>query len=103
MDRSKRFDEATAQLSLTDEQQPKVDKILDEAQQQVAKLREEAKASGDRAAAKEKAKDVMKDTIGKLSHVLTPEQRGKLRELIKEAHAQKKAENSPSTQPSATN
>jgi Spy/CpxP family protein refolding chaperone len=94
--------EATAQLDLTAEQQPKVDKILDDAQQEVAKLRQAAKASGDRAAVKEKAKEVIKDTIGKLSHVLTPEQRGKLRELIKEARAEKKGENSPATQPAGT-
>ena len=46
-----RIREILPQLSLTDEQQPKVDKILDDAQQQAAALRQEAKSSGNREAA----------------------------------------------------
>jgi len=84
-----------AQLDLTDDQKPKVDQILSDAQDKAQAIKVESKG-GDKTAAKEKTKQLFKDTTEQLSKILTTEQRTKLRAMMKEAKAEKK---SPTTQP----
>ena len=77
------FKAALAKLDLSADQQTKVDGILADAKAQFQALRAEAKP-GDRAVLRDKVRTILRDTHDKLATVLTPEQKAKFRELMRE-------------------
>ena len=93
---------ALEKLDLSDDQAKKIGDIISTAQQDLQQVRDDAKASGDKTAVREKVRTIMTDTLKKVSAELTPEQKTKLREQMKEFREQRKAQHSdqsPSTQP----
>ena len=91
-----KFKAALAKLDLTADQQTKIDGILTDAKAQLQALRGEGK-NGDRTAMRDKVRTILRDTHEKLAVVLTPEQKVKFRELMKEQRQGAK----PGTQPAA--
>ena len=88
------FRAALAKLDLSADQQTKVDGILADAKAQLQALRGEGK-TGDRAALRDKVRTILRETHDKLAAVLTPEQKAKLRELMKEHRQQTKPGGKP--------
>ena len=93
-DRLAKFKANLAKLDLTADQQTKVDGILTDAKAEMQALRGEAK-NGDRAALRDKVRTILRDTHEKLAATLTPEQKTKLRELMKEQRQGAKAGTRP--------
>lgn len=85
-----KFKAALAKLDLTADQQTKVDAILADAKAQLQALRTEAK-NGDRTGLRDKVRTILRETHDKIAAVLTPEQKAKLRELMKESRQDSKA------------
>jgi Spy/CpxP family protein refolding chaperone len=88
------FKAAVAKLDLTADQQTKIDGILADAKAQLQALRGQAR-TGDRTALRDKVRTILRDTHDKLAAVLTPEQKARLRELLKEHRQSEKAATSP--------
>lgn len=88
------FKAALAKLDLTADQQTKVDAILADAKTQLQALRGQDKTGG-RAALREQVRTILRDTHDKLAAELTPEQKAKLRELMREHRQQTKPGGKP--------
>jgi biopolymer transport protein ExbB/TolQ len=75
-----------AELSLTDEQKTKIDPILADAESKLTELRDNAKAGTDeeKKAAREKGREIMKETVTKIMAELTEDQQKLAREKMKE-------------------
>jgi Spy/CpxP family protein refolding chaperone len=71
-----RLEQLTTQLSLTDDQKPKVEAILNDEQQAVANLRKDKTLTPE--ARKEKQKELSDASKEKIRALLTPEQAAKL-------------------------
>ena len=81
-ERAQMADRLQAALGLSEEQTAKVEKILAEQGQKRRSARQEARAAGDRMAAREKMQAVAAETQELLSGVLNEEQMSKYRELM---------------------
>lgn len=83
--------EVLAQLNLTDDQKAKVKDLDTKANEDLKKAAADAKVSGDKLAAKEKAKTILKDYRKDLVAILTPDQQKQYKQLYKEAVEKAKA------------
>ena len=77
-----RMEKLTTALSLTDEQKPKVEKVMKETEKKMKELGQ----GGDR----EKRKEIMDDQTKKMKEILTPDQFTKYEDLMKQMRAGKK-------------
>jgi Spy/CpxP family protein refolding chaperone len=75
--------EALEQLNLSTDQKEHIHKIVEDAPTQIKPILESAKA-GDRENAREEIRTIVKDTLKKISALLTEEQKEKLHTLIHE-------------------
>lgn len=99
-----RLKDQLQKLDLSEDQTKQCTDILDAAQQQIQSAMADAKAGGDKTAAREKVKPIVKDTIVKLEGVMTPDQKQKFNSALKEMREQRKAKqnsDSPTTKPAA--
>jgi len=89
-------------LDLSAEQTAKITPILDQAESQAQSIRRDVKASGDRSAAKEKVRALVLQTKSQIEAQLTPEQKAKFDDQLKEARADRQAKRNspPPTNPS---
>ena len=81
-ERAQMADRLQMALGLSEEQTAKVEKILAEQGQKRRSVAQEARAAGDRMAAREKMQAVAAETQELLSGVLNEEQMSKYRELV---------------------
>lgn len=87
-----KLQDMVAQLNLSPDQQTKADAILSDMKTQVKSARQEAKASGDTAAAHTKIESIRHDAMKKLNALLTDDQKSQLHDMLKQAKAQHQAE-----------
>jgi Spy/CpxP family protein refolding chaperone/peroxiredoxin len=81
----RRFQEGVAKLELTDDQKTKVKSILDDASTKMQELRAKVASGASRDELREQGRQIATDLREKLTGVLTPEQRAKLRESMQGA------------------
>jgi Spy/CpxP family protein refolding chaperone len=86
-----------SKLNLSEDQQKQTDEVLNNLQEEMQKARADAKSSGDKSAAKDKAKSAMMDAREKLLKILTPDQQTKFKAEMKEVRAEKKADKTGAT------
>lgn len=97
-----RIKEQLGKLDLSDDQTKKISDILDDARTKVQAALADAKDSGDKEAAKEKVKPIIRDATQKIMAELTPDQKTKFRAAMQEMREQRKAKSDgATTQPAA--
>lgn len=96
---------AVAQLNLTDDQKSKINGFLDDARSKIKEIR--ANDKGDKQKAREDMLALRQNTRDSVMSVLTADQKTQLKDLLKEARADRRGKNAdgpataPATQPAA--